>query len=97
MKLDALRLAVLGTGGRQIELRWGYDTVTFSGSQTSADKQIAHGLGRAPVVVVATETTTYNGVIYAVRAFTATEFTVRGGCPFGSLTGLTGFSWIAIG
>lgn len=94
---DVVADAVANFGGKSIEIRFGTGFVTFTASATSATKLVNHGLGRLPVVVLATEVGTANGILYPTTAYTATQFQIVGGAAFGALTGNTNFGWIAIG
>lgn len=54
-KFDALARAILGLGGKSVELRFGTGTVTWPGGNPfTSTVTIPHGLGRAAVVALAT-------------------------------------------
>lgn len=96
-KFDRIAQALIGTGGKSVELRFGADVATFTASTGSGIVTVTHGLGRAPVAVFALADT--NAVnVFAQKNGAATTTTV----PFSltSLTAHTGnvtFYWFAIG
>jgi hypothetical protein len=96
---DAIALAIPGTGGKDIEIRYGTATVTFTASQDSDLPTVNHGLGRTPVIVVATP---YNVAAYAnipkVDWFGATSTTFALAARVESaITLAVTVTWIAIG
>lgn len=94
--LDAIALAVPGTGGKDVELRYGTAEVTFTASAASANTVVSHGLGRTPVAVVVSSAEGF-GIFYQSFTWTTTTFTATGAYPFGTLSGTFTFAWIAIG
>lgn len=101
---DTIALAAASFGGKSVEVRFGVSTVTWpGGAGTSNGLVVSHGLGRTPVVVVATQNTS-SGLakipVVATQAFTTTAFTLYAGTVDGTSpanTATTTISWIAIG
>jgi hypothetical protein len=85
-------------GGKTI--RVGTDTMTWTASTDAGPKTIAHGLGRAPVVVFVTNGDTvgsYPGIAaFTVLNVSATTFDTYGRTA-GAITGTKAIFWLAIG
>lgn len=98
-KFEAISQAMPGFGGKSVEMRYGTATVTFTASTDSDLPTVSHGLGRVPVVVVATP---FNVATYAnipkVDWFgaTATTFSLAARAE-SAITLAVSVTWIAIG
>lgn len=104
LKFKTIADAILGTANRDLELRVGSSSVTFSASKYSSTVTINHGLGRVPVALVATAAAPGFDiddavVINRVSAMTATSVNLQGRTVSGDAVGPgdVAFSWIAIG
>lgn len=102
--IDELAKAMPGLGGASMEIRFGVSTVTWpGGSGISNGLVVTHGLGRPPVVVVATQNTSVGLAkipTVGTQAFTTTTFTLFAGTVDGTSptnTSTSTISWIAIG
>lgn len=83
-------------GGKQVEIRFGTGSATWTAASTTPTVTVPHGLGRLPVFASAS---TANGLIgYAVTAVDATNLSVVGfTTPNTAFTGTLNFYWLAIG
>lgn len=104
LKFRMLAEAVLGTGGRGLEIRIGNNVLTFPGSSVSNSLVVSHGLGTTPVFFHAfPEAPSYNitnaVVINRVSTYGTSSVTVQGRTVSGAAVGPgdVAFSWIAIG
>lgn len=88
----------LGTGGRELELRWGVGTLTFTASAGSAALNVTHGLGKAPVACFAAALNAgFGNVPYPVfSALGTTTFVLQGEVKT-AFSGSVTMMWIAIG
>lgn len=93
--INKLASLLFDTGGKSLGFRIGRGTVTFPTATQSNTLAVSHGLGRAPVVVLAT-CAQGSGVTYATTAYTATTFSAQGQF-YSALTGNNDFVWVAIG
>lgn len=92
---QALAELVIDTGGRSVGVRWGSGNATFASSIT-APVTITHGLGHAPVFVVAI--TTNGSIGYVVGAKGATTVALTAYVTFNTaVTGTFSFDWLAVG
>lgn len=98
---DKLSQAVIDTGAdpttgapRQVGLRFGTGTATFTASTHSANVTVPHGLGRVPANV---QLTAYHDIVYEIVSTDATNIVVQGWAPGGATTGTLGFDWLVIG
>jgi hypothetical protein len=96
---QALQAFVPDTGGQSINVRFGTVTLSWSAATVATNVTVPHGLGRLPVVVLATgkdapatgEVPTCNP-----NTWTATTFGLNAETK-NSWTGSVVVSWIAIG
>jgi hypothetical protein len=85
---------VIDTGGRDVGVRFGVASTTFTASTLSTPTTVTHGLGRTPVVAFAgTENV---GFTYSVTARTSTTITVQG-FTSGAVSQTNSFDWFVIG
>lgn len=100
---DALMQLVVDTGGKNgIGIRFGVATLSWANAQQfSATANVAHGLGRTPLVVLALGNGTGGPNLTTVQAFTigATTFQLQGGFVTGTSAGVStvNVGWVAIG
>lgn len=87
------------TGGRSVGIRFGSDAVTWAGgSRTTAANPITHGLGRTPVAVLLTSSTSnmeMSASALGATTFSATGNTMDGTSPVNG-TART-FYWLVVG
>lgn len=98
---DALAGAAFGTGGQQFELRVGTVAVSWAANVNSTVAVVTHGLGRAPLGVVATVVNSPQAILGTVPTpnifgETATQFSLDAETRV-AFTGSQTFFWIAIG
>lgn len=98
--VDTLRSLVPDMGGASLSVRIGVATLTWpGGSQSTSGAVVQHGLGKTPVVVLATVLNPPVDAWSWVQTLTSTAFTVVGrtssAAPAGGTTATV--SWLAIG
>lgn len=103
-KFEAIVRAMPGFGGKSIEIRFGTATGTWPGGSPRANNDsTSHGLGRAPVVVLVTVTSSPSASwfpVVATFAYTSTGFSFSAVTSDGSSPAATtayAVAWIAIG
>jgi hypothetical protein len=102
-KFEALARAMVGFGGRSVEIRFGVGTWTYPGGHIGSNiTTVSHGLGRVPVVATAFALSDQGPdemITGMAFTYTATTFGTRGIFKTSVLgAGATAsFGWIAIG
>lgn len=95
---DKLKRAVIDTAGRTVGIRWGTAAFTWPGSTSVHTSSVDHGLGRPPVIVLATNADDNTAGLTRTYGYTDTSFTLDVIAPANVTTG-TGdtYRWLAIG
>lgn len=94
-----LQSLVVDTGGQSVGIRFAQATLSFAASTNSGTITVSHGLGRTPIVVVATA---HNAPAFGnvptchAATFTSTTFQMNGEVKT-AFTGDVAVSWVAIG
>lgn len=97
--LQMLAKLTIDAGGRSVGLRFGTVTLTWTANTASGSVSVAHGLGKTPVVVLATgKDAAVFGQIPSCNpnSYTATTFTMSAETK-NSWTGTMTLCWVAIG
>lgn len=95
LKLASL---VIGTGERELELRWGVSALSMTAQVNNNAGLVTHGMSRAPVVVIANGTDANGFVNVTIRAITSTQFAYSLAYVDGTArTATETIYWIAIG
>lgn len=98
--LDVIAKSATDTGGRSIKLRWGSATIAWPGaSPVATNTNVSHGLGSAPVAVLASMASTAPWSVAQPGVFTATQFTLGVRTFDGTSPAAASYTayWIAIG
>lgn len=99
--LDQIAEAFIDTGGRQLKLRFGTSSVTFTASDVSAQATIPHGMGSTPTLAAGFARTpaTNRITVQESAAADATNIYLKGHFVTvgGSLTASQNIYWFAIG
>ncbi len=88
---NVLKLAVAGNR----KVGFGEGTLTWTASASAAAKEIEHGIGSTPSVVLVTSTNP--ALIFAANTFGSTKFKAEGFSVAGAISGTFTFYWLAIG